>query len=37
MWGYGLDRAGSAYGQMAGTFECGNESSDSIKYGEIFD
>ena len=23
--GYGLDRAGSGYGQVAGTCECGNE------------
>ena len=31
MWGYGLDRAGSGLGQVAGTCECGNESSGSIK------
>jgi hypothetical protein len=28
-WGYGLDRAGSGYGQVAGTCECGNEPSGS--------
>ena len=27
---YGLDRAGSGYGQRAGTCECGNEPSGSI-------
>ena len=31
--GYGLDRAGSGQGQVAGTCECGNESSGSIKFG----
>jgi hypothetical protein len=31
MWGYGLDRSGSGYGQVAGTCECGNEPSDSVK------
>jgi len=25
MWEYGLDGAGSGYGQVAGTCECGNE------------
>jgi hypothetical protein len=30
MWVYGLDRAGSGYGQVAGTCECGNEHSGSI-------
>ena len=34
MWGYGLDRAGSGWGQVAGTCECGNEPSGSIKCGE---
>jgi hypothetical protein len=29
--GYGLDRAGSGKGQVAGTCECGNELSVSIK------
>ena len=27
MWGYGLDRAGSGKGQVAGICECGNEHS----------
>jgi len=35
--GYGLDRAGSGYGQVAGTCECGNEPSGSIKCGEFLD
>ena len=30
MWGCGLDRAGPEKGQVAGTFECGNEPSGSI-------
>ena len=29
MWGYGLDRAGSGWGQVVGTCECGNELSGS--------
>ena len=33
--GYGLDRAGSGYGQVAGTSECGNKLSGSIKCGEL--
>ena len=37
MWGYGLDRAGSGKGQSAGTCECGNEPSGSIKCGEFLD
>jgi len=37
MWRYGLDRSGSEQGQMAGTCECGNELSDSIKCGEFLD
>jgi hypothetical protein len=37
MWGYGLDRTGSGQGQVAGTCECGNENSDSIKWGEFLD
>ena len=37
MWVYGLDRAGLGYGQVAGTCECGNESSGSIKCGEFLD
>ena len=35
--GYGLDRAGSRQGQVAGTGDCGNETSGSIKCGEFFD
>jgi len=35
--GYGLDRAGSGKGQVAGTCECGNEPSGSIQYGEFLD
>ena len=35
MWGYGLDLAGSGYGQVPGTFEYGNEPSGSIKCGEF--
>jgi hypothetical protein len=37
MWGNGLDRAGSGYGQVAGCCECGNELSGSIKFGEFLD
>ena len=37
MWGYELDRAGSGLGQVAGTGECGNEPSGSIKCGEFLD
>jgi hypothetical protein len=37
MWLYGLDLAGSGEGQVAGTCECGNEPSGSIKYGEFLD
>ena len=35
--GYGLDRAGSGYEQLAGTCECGYEPSGSIKCGEFLD
>ena len=35
--GYGLDRCSSGYGQVAGTCECGNELSGSIKCGEFLD
>jgi hypothetical protein len=31
MWGHGRDRTLSGYGQLAGTCECGNESSGSVK------
>jgi len=37
MWGYGLDQTGSGQGQVAGTFECGNEPSGYIKCGEFLD
>ena len=37
MLGYGLDKAGSGWGQVAGTCECGNEPSGSIKFGEFLD
>ena len=35
--GYGLDRAGSGKGQVAGTCECGNELSGFIKCGDFLD
>ena len=35
--GYGLDRAGSGQGQVAGICECGNELFGSIKHKEFFD
>ena len=35
--GCGMDRAGPGYGQVAGTFEWGNEPSGSIKCGEFID
>ena len=34
MWGYELTRSGSGLGEVAGTSECGNEPSGSIKFGE---
>ena len=37
MWRYGLDRAGSGQRQVAGTCECGNEPSGTIKCGEFVD
>ena len=37
MWGYGLDRAGSGYGQVAGACEYGNELSGSVKCREFLD
>jgi hypothetical protein len=36
MWVYGLDWAGSE-GQVAGTWECGNEISGSVKCGKMLD
>jgi len=35
--GYGLGRAGSGKGQVAGICECGNELSGSIKCGDFLD
>jgi len=35
--GYGLDRDSSGQGQVAGTYECGNEPSGFIKCGEYLD
>jgi hypothetical protein len=37
MWGYELERSVSRQGQVAGTCECGNEPSGSIKCGEFLD
>ena len=37
MWGYGLYRAGSGQGRLAGTCECGNELSGFIKYAKFLD
>jgi hypothetical protein len=34
---YGLDRTGQGQGQVAGTCECGDERSGSIKCGEFLD
>ena len=33
--GHGLDLLGSIYGPMVGAYECGNEVSVFIKYGEF--
>ena len=35
--GWRLDGVGSGQGQMAGTCECGNELSGSVKCGEFLD
>ena len=35
MWGCGLDLAGSGEGQVAGSCECDNKPSDSIKCGNF--
>jgi hypothetical protein len=35
MWGYGLGQAGLGEGQVVCTCECGNEISDSMKFGEF--
>jgi hypothetical protein len=37
MLGYGLDRAVSRWGQVAGTCECRNKTPSSIKCGEFLD
>jgi hypothetical protein len=37
MCGHGLGQCGSGEGQVAGTCECGNEPSGSIKFDEFFD
>ena len=37
MWGCALDRAGSVQGQVAGSYECCNAPSGSIKCGEFLD
>jgi hypothetical protein len=34
---WGLDVVGSGYGQVAGTCECGNELTGSVKCGEFLD
>jgi hypothetical protein len=34
---YGLDYSGSGYGQVACFCKCGNEPSNSIKFGGFFD
>jgi len=36
-WGHGLDSSGSGQGQVAGTCECSNEPSGSIKCREFLD
>jgi hypothetical protein len=37
MWEYGLDLTDLEQGQLAGTCECGNEPSGSIKCVELLD
>jgi hypothetical protein len=36
MWEFKVDLAGSGYGQVAGTCECGNKTSGSIKCGDFY-
>jgi hypothetical protein len=36
-WGHRLDRYGSGYRQMAGSYECGNELLGSIKCRDFLD
>jgi len=35
--GRGLDSSGAVYGHVAGSCECGNEPSGSVKFGEFLD
>jgi hypothetical protein len=37
MWGHRLDRTGSGKAQVAGSCECDNENSGSIKWGKCLD
>jgi len=37
MWGNGMNRADSGWGQVTGTCVCGNDSSGSIKCGEFLE
>ena len=37
MWRHVLDLSGSGHGEVAGSFECGNEPSGSIKCKEMFE
>jgi hypothetical protein len=37
MWGHGLARSGSGYGQVADSCGYGNELSGSVKCGEFLD
>ena len=37
MWGYGLFRSGSGQGQVGGIYKGGNETSGSMKCGEVLD
>jgi len=36
-WGHTLDLSGLGYGQVAGTYKCGNEPSGSIICGKFLD
>ena len=36
-WGHGLYRCGSGHGHVAGSCECGNEPSGSLKCGEVLE
>ena len=37
MWGHRLNRSGSGWGQVAGTYDCGNEPWGSIKCMKFLD